>query len=72
MYRNKDWTAGYDVIIHDECAADIKDVVYVQNIVDVHKNGLPAVNLNCAMHSYHTGTEVWFEFLGLQSSGHDP
>ena len=21
MYENKDWAAGYDVIIHDECAA---------------------------------------------------
>jgi putative membrane-bound dehydrogenase-like protein len=70
MYEGKDWAAGYDVIIHDECAADIKDVAYVRNIVGAHKNGLPAVNLHCAMHSYRTGTDLWFEFLGLQSSGH--
>ena len=72
MYENKDWAKGYDVVIHDECAADIKDMPYVQNIVDAHKNGVSAVNLHCAMHSYRTGTDLWFEYLGLQSSGHGP
>jgi type 1 glutamine amidotransferase len=24
------------------------------------------------MHSYRTGTPIWFEYLGLQSSGHGP
>lgn len=70
MYEKKDWAKGYDVVIHDECSADIKDMSYVSNIVDAHKAGLAAVNLHCAMHSYRTGTDVWFEFLGLQSSGH--
>ncbi|RYD46867.1 MAG: hypothetical protein EOP85_06570, partial [Verrucomicrobiaceae bacterium] len=70
MYENKDWAKGYDVIIHDECSADIKDMTYVGNIVDAHKAGLPAVNLHCAMHSYRTGNDIWFEFLGLLSSGH--
>jgi putative membrane-bound dehydrogenase-like protein len=72
IYQKKDWAAGYDVVIHDECAADVKDPAYVGNIVAAHKAGLPAVNLHCAMHSYRTGTDVWFEFLGLQSSGHGP
>jgi len=72
MYENKDWAKGYDVVVHDECAADIKDMNYVRNIVDAHKAGLPGVNLHCAMHSYRTGTPIWFEYLGLQSSGHGP
>ncbi len=72
IYEAKDWAKGYDVIVHDECAADIKEMPYVQNIVDAHKAGLPAVNLHCAMHSYRTGTDLWFEFLGLQSSSHGP
>ena len=70
MYEKKDWAKGYDVIIHDECAAEIKEMPYVQNIVDAHKDGVPAVNLHCAMHCYRTGTDIWFAFLGLQSSGH--
>jgi type 1 glutamine amidotransferase len=72
MYENKDWAKGYDVVIHDECAAEVKDMALVGNVVNVHKNGLPAVNLHCAMHSFRTGTDAWFEFLGLQSSGHGP
>ncbi len=70
MYDNPDWAKGYDVVIHDECAADIKDMTYVRHIVDAHKNGVAAVNLHCAMHSYRTGTPIWFEYLGLQSSVH--
>ena len=72
MYEKAGWAKGYDVVIHDECAAEIKDMPYAQNIVDAHKNGVSAVNLHCAMHSYRTGTDLWFEYLGLQSSGHGP
>lgn len=70
IYEDKDWAKGYDIVIHDECAADVTEMPYVQNIVDAHKNGVPAVNLHCAMHCYRNGTPLWFEFLGLQSSGH--
>ena len=70
MYERADWARSYDVIIHDECAADIKDMPYIKNILDAHKNGVPAVNLHCAMHSYRAETDAWFEFLGLQSNGH--
>ncbi len=74
VYENKDWAKGYDVIIHDECAAGIgiKDNAYVQNILDAHRNGVPAVNLHCAMHCYRTGKNDWFEYIGLQSTGHGP
>lgn len=71
LYANKDWAKGYDVIIHDECAASVKDQAFVQNVVDAHKT-VPAINLHCAMHSFRTGTDVWFKYLGLQSSGHGP
>ncbi|MES2475626.1 MAG: ThuA domain-containing protein [Verrucomicrobiota bacterium] len=72
MYEKADWAKGYDVVIHDECAADITDENYIGNIVNAHKAGLPAVNLHCAMHGYRTGSDLWFEFLGLQSSSHGP
>ena len=54
-YEKPDWAKGYDVIIHDECSADVKDVEYVKNILAAHKAGVPAVNLHCAMHSYRVG-----------------
>jgi type 1 glutamine amidotransferase len=71
-FEKADWAAGYDVVIHDECSAEIKEIPYVENIVNAHKNGVPAVNLHCAMHSYRTGTDMWFEYLGLQSNAHGP
>jgi len=70
IYESPDWAKGYDVVIHDECSADVKDMPYVQNILAAHKSGVPAVNLHCAMHCYRTGTEDWFSFVGLQSTGH--
>ena len=81
-YEKDNWADGYDVIIHDECAADIKDLAMVNRIVAPHRKGLPGVNLHCAMHCYRTaadfgkpvksGTDdsLWFDYLGLQSSGH--
>ena len=82
-YEKPDWAKGYDVIIHDECSADVKDLAYVNNILAAHKAGLPAVNLHCAMHSYRVGQfreavapgspdALWFDLLGLQSTGHGP
>ena len=71
LYRKLNWAEEYDVIIHDECAADIKDVALVNRIVQVHQ-ALPAVHLHCAMHSFRTGSDAWFRHLGLQSSGHGP
>ncbi|KLU01789.1 hypothetical protein RISK_006288 [Rhodopirellula islandica] len=71
LYRKLNWAEDYDVIIHDECAADIKDEALVNRIVNLHRT-IPAVHLHCAMHSFRTGTDAWFSHLGLQSSGHGP
>lgn len=71
LYENADWAQGYDVVIHDECSSDVKDMPYVQNILNAHKT-VPAVNLHCAMHCYRTGTDDWFKFVGIQSTGHGP
>jgi type 1 glutamine amidotransferase len=80
-YLKDHWSEGYDVVIHDECSSDIKDLEYVNNILDAHRKGLPAVNLHCAMHSYRVGQyqkpvtggspdALWFDFIGLQSNAH--
>ena len=82
IYGNPDYAAGYDVVIHDECAAGISDEAVVKAILAPHRNGIPGVNLHCAVHSYRIGdfrkqavqtgnpTTMWFEYLGLQSTGH--
>jgi type 1 glutamine amidotransferase len=85
QYKKPNWAEGYDVVIHDECSADVKEIDYVLNILNEHRRGVPAVNLHCAMHSYRVSKEfnkpslkpgtqdaMWFDFIGLQSSGHVP
>ncbi|EMI18046.1 heme-binding protein [Rhodopirellula maiorica SM1] len=71
IYENPNWAKRYDVIIHDECAANIKDQAIVDRIVQTHQT-IPAVHLHCAMHSFRTGGDAWFKHLGLQSSSHGP
>jgi len=82
-YIGKDWAKKFDLVIHDECTAKITDPEYVNNILNAHKNGTPAVNLHCAMHSYRWGdykkpvsldanNAKWFEMIGVQSPGHGP
>ena len=78
---NPDYAKGYDLVIHDECGADISDPATVQAVLKPHRDGTPGVNLHCAMHCYRIGNPndpvtlgtphgYWFEYLGLQSSGH--
>jgi type 1 glutamine amidotransferase len=83
IFKDPAWGKNYDVVIHDECSADVKEKAYVDNITNAHKDGLPAVNLHCAMHSYRVGEfrkpvtagsadAQWFDLIGLQSTGHGP
>jgi hypothetical protein len=76
VYEKADWAKGYDVVVHDECCADVKDLNIVGRILQPHKDGLPGVVLHCGMHSYRTEgypntTTPWFEFTGLASTRHD-
>jgi type 1 glutamine amidotransferase len=75
VYENPDWAKGFDVIIHDECCSDVKDLDVIANILKPHKDGLPAVVLHCGMHCYRSEgwpkvVTPWFEFTGLQTTGH--
>jgi len=74
IYEKDGWADDFDVIVHDECTADVKDLDFVQRILKPHKAGKPAVILHCAVHSYRTSpfpkVTPWFEFTGLQSTGH--
>jgi type 1 glutamine amidotransferase len=76
VYERRDWAAGFDVIIHDECSSNIKDTALIDRILEPHRRGLPAVLLHCGMHSYRSEgfpqATPWFEFTGLASTGHGP
>jgi len=76
VYENPNWAEGYDVIIHDECSADVKELGVIDRILEPHRRGLPAVVLHCGMHCYRSegfpNITPWFEFTGLQTTGHGP
>ena len=83
IYGHADYAKGYDIVIHDECSADISDPATIKDVLAPHRAGTPGVNLHCGMHSYRIGNPNepaaagseragWFEYLGLQSSGHGP
>jgi len=79
---NPDYAKGYDLVIHDECGSDISDPATVEGVLKPHRDGIPGVNLHCAMHCYRIGNPndkvttlgtphgFWFEYLGVQSSAH--
>ena len=75
-YEKDDWAKGFDVVVHDECCSDVKDVETVEKILKPHREGLPAVVLHCGIHSYRTEgypkSTLWFDFTGLASTGHGP
>jgi type 1 glutamine amidotransferase len=83
IYESDDWAKDFDLVIHDECSADVTDPVYVNRILKAHRDGKPAVNLHCGMHSYRwdnfrepvkigDSNAGWYEMIGIQSTGHGP
>jgi type 1 glutamine amidotransferase len=77
VYEKPDWAKGFDVIVHDECCSDVKDLAVINRILDPHREGLPSVVLHCGMHCYRSEgwpkvTTPWFEFTGLATTGHGP
>jgi putative membrane-bound dehydrogenase-like protein len=71
VYDKADWAKGYDIIIHDECAASMNNKETLTRILDAHQT-IPSIQLHCAMHSFRTGEDRWFKRLGLQSNSHGP
>jgi type 1 glutamine amidotransferase len=75
VYKDPDWAKGFDVVVHDECTSEVKDLDTIDNILRPHRAGLPAVVLHCGMHCYRSegwpkAVTPWFEFTGLQTTGH--
>jgi type 1 glutamine amidotransferase len=78
IYDKPDWYKDFDVVVHDECSSDVKDMDSIETILRPHKGGLPGVVLHCGMHSYRTEgwnknvATPWMQFTGLISTGHGP
>jgi type 1 glutamine amidotransferase len=77
VYEKPDWARNFDVVVHDECCSDVKDLGVIHRILEPHRQGLPAVVLHCGMHCYRSegwprSVTPWFEFTGLATTGHGP
>ena len=74
IYDNPDWARGFDIVVHNECSADIDDPVFIRRITDAHRVGrVPAMVVHCAMHSYRSAkVDDWRELLGVTSRQHSP
>ncbi len=71
FYDPPDWIAGFDIVVHNECFADVSDPAYLRKITSAHRGGTPAMVIHCAMHSYRAATvDDWREFLGVTSRRH--
>jgi uncharacterized protein len=72
FYKNPKWYEGFDVVIHNECFADTNDADYIRGITKPHFEGVNAVVIHCAMHTYRSAEiDDWREFLGVTSRHHE-
>lgn len=72
FYKDPNWAKGYDVVVHNECFARTTNPEYIKSITDVHKQGVPAVVIHCAMHTYRDAKiDDWRQLLGVTSKRHD-
>lgn len=72
LYEDEDWAKGFDVVVHNECFANVREPRWLDRVLKPHREGTPAVLIHCSMHCYRTGTPDWFEFCGVRSPGHGP
>ena len=72
VYEDPKWADGFDIVVHNECFSNVRDVAWLERILKPHREGTPAILIHCAMHCYRTGSDGWFRFCGMQSPGHGP
>jgi len=73
VYEKPDWAKGYDVVLHNECFAQITDKAFIENVIAPHRGGTAAVVIHCSMHTFRDlQTDEWREFLGVSTRRHGP
>jgi type 1 glutamine amidotransferase len=72
IYEKDDWAKGYDVVVHNECFADVTDVPFVERVAKAHYDGVAAVVIHCTMHTFRGAkTDEWRKLLGVTSTSHE-
>lgn len=75
LYLNKNWSEGFDVVIHNGCLGDINPdgaEKSVAQIVKEHQQAsLGVVVIHCAMHTYRNDKSgEWEKLTGIHSVRH--
>ncbi len=74
IFQKKDWAKGYDIVVHNQCHAKIKDKKTIENAVAPHRDkGIPAVFIHCALHTCRDAKESdeWRKLIGVTSRRHE-
>ncbi len=72
-YSVPGWADGYDVVVHNECFSGIGDIEFIDKVLKPHREGVAAVVIHCAMHTFRDlKTDEWRQFLGVTSRQHGP
>ena len=71
VYDNPNWAKGFDIVVHNECFADVSDPAFIRRITVPQRGGPPALVIHCAMHTFRAATvDDWREFLGVTTRRH--
>jgi type 1 glutamine amidotransferase len=71
LYQKPDWWKGYDIVVHNECFADVNDTTFVEKALAAVRDGVPAIVIHCTLHTFRTlPTDQWREFIGVSSNHH--
>jgi type 1 glutamine amidotransferase len=71
LYANPNWSKGFDIVVHNECLADVTDEALISRITSAHRGGPPAIVVHCAMHTFRASpADTWREFLGVTTKRH--
>jgi type 1 glutamine amidotransferase len=79
IYKKPDWTKGYDIVVHNECYAEVgkgpTDKDFVEGIAKAHADtGVAGVVIHGTLHAYRDAdkvTDEWRKFLGVTSVRHE-
>jgi uncharacterized protein len=73
IYEKEDWAKGFDVVIHNECFADVTDQAFIRKVCKAHEEGVPAVFIHCCMHTFRAvkGFDEYRKMLGVTTVRHE-
>ena len=72
LFLDPDWHNGYDIVLHNECYGGVTDLGYIHRITKPHYDGVAAIVVHCALHTFRNAeTDEWRKLLGVTSFSHE-